>query len=87
LSKKKHVRKMDSLGRIRLPKKIIKDLKIKKDEYMEFDIEGKTILTRKYAPRCLFCDSTRVLIYYKNAVVCKKCALDIVAILNQPMTD
>ena len=49
------VRKIDSLGRIVLPKKILKELGIDSDTELEIHTEGDEFIINKYVDFCCFC--------------------------------
>ena len=52
-----YVRKLDSLGRIVLPKSLRRQLNIKEGDSIEMfvDDQGNVVLD-KYIPRCTFCE-------------------------------
>ena len=51
------VRKIDSLGRIVIPKELRRVFDIKDDEdVLEIFVEGNTIVLKKYEPACIFCN-------------------------------
>ena len=62
------VRKVDELGRIVLPIELRRTLDI-----AEKDVDGSTIVLKKYRPSCIFCDSSRDLMVYKDKNICPKC--------------
>lgn len=73
-----YVRKLDSLGRIVLPKSLRKELSINEGDDIEMyvDEDGNVILD-KYTPRCIFCDESKAdVIDFKGKVVCKDCLID-----------
>ncbi|MDS1004964.1 AbrB/MazE/SpoVT family DNA-binding domain-containing protein [Clostridium sporogenes] len=68
------VRKIDSLGRIVLPKELRKALDINDNETpLEIYTEGEQIILKKYAPACIFCGEAKEVINFKGKNICKKC--------------
>lgn len=70
-----YVRKLDSLGRIVLPKSLRKELNINEGDDIEMfvDDNGNVVLD-KYVPRCIFCDVAKEdIINFKGKTVCKDC--------------
>lgn len=73
-----YVRKLDSLGRIVLPKSLRKELNIKEGDDIEMyvDDDGNVVLD-KYVPRCVFCDVAKEdVINFKGKIVCRDCLKD-----------
>lgn len=74
-----YVRKLDSLGRIVLPKSLRRQLNIKEGDSIEMfvDDEGNVVLD-KYIPRCTFCEGlSEDMVEYKGKIICRQC-LDII---------
>lgn len=70
-----YVRKLDSLGRIVLPKSLRRQLNIKVGDNIEMfvDEDGNVVLD-KYLPRCVFCENvSEDLVEYKGKVICRDC--------------
>jgi len=70
-----YVRKLDSLGRIVLPKSLRRQLNIKVGDDIEMfvDEDGNVVLD-KYLPRCIFCENVSDnLVEYKGKVICRDC--------------
>ncbi|OPD36982.1 AbrB family transcriptional regulator [Clostridium botulinum] len=68
------VRKIDSLGRIVLPKELRSALNIKDNETpLEIYTEGEEIILRKYEPACIFCGEAKEVINFKGKNICKIC--------------
>ena len=73
-----YVRKLDSLGRIVLPKSLRKELNINEGDEIEMYVnqEGNVILD-KYVPRCIFCDESKTeFVEFRGKVVCNECIVD-----------
>ena len=73
-----YVRKLDSLGRIVLPKSLRKELNINEGDDIEMYVdEAGNVVLDKYIPRCVFCDTaTTDVVNYKGKVICKNCLRD-----------
>lgn len=70
-----YVRKLDSLGRIVLPKSLRRQLNIKEGDSIEMfvDDQGNVVLD-KYIPRCTFCEgSSDNMVEYKGKIICRDC--------------
>ncbi len=69
------VRKVDELGRLTIPKEIRKQLNIKDNvDSFEMFTEGNTLILRKYAPACIFCNSFEEdMVSLKGMNVCSAC--------------
>lgn len=70
-----YVRKLDSLGRIVLPKSLRRQLNIKEGDSIEMfvDEHGNVVLD-KYVPRCTFCEGiTEDMVEYKGKTICRDC--------------
>ncbi|HDK7138902.1 TPA: AbrB/MazE/SpoVT family DNA-binding domain-containing protein [Clostridium botulinum] len=73
------VRKIDSLGRIVLPKELRKVLNIKDNETpLEIYTEGEEIILKKYEPACIFCGEAKEVINFKGKNICKICLKELV---------
>jgi len=67
------VRKVDELGRIVLPSELRKVLNINIKDAVEIYVSGESIILKKYAPACIFCDSADDVSSFKGKNICKKC--------------
>ena len=67
------VRKIDSLGRIVLPKELRKVMDINIKDPVEIFVEEDQIILQKYEPACLFCGSADDVIEYEGKMICKNC--------------
>ena len=68
------VRKVDELGRVVIPIEIRNKFDIAEKDPIEIYVDGSTIILKKYEPNCVFCVNTKSIIYYKDKLVCSKCA-------------
>ncbi|NUU73964.1 AbrB/MazE/SpoVT family DNA-binding domain-containing protein [Paenibacillus xylanilyticus] len=68
-------RSLDRLGRIVLPKEMRDTMQIDIGDPLEFFIEGKELILRKYkSTMCVFCGYFAAETYYKEQFVCSTCA-------------
>jgi AbrB family transcriptional regulator, transcriptional pleiotropic regulator of transition state genes len=68
-------RKMDSLGRVVIPKDIRKQFNILEKDHFSIliDEEKKEIILKPYKNTCQFCGTTENLIVIENIPICKEC--------------
>lgn len=71
------VRKVDELGRIVLPIELRRTLEIAEKDALEIYVDGSTIVLKKFRPSCIFCDSSRDLVVYRDKNVCPRCLKDL----------
>ena len=67
------IRRIDELGRVTLPVELRHSLGLKPHDSVEISVDGDSIVLKKYAPRCVFCDGDNSLIVFKGKNVCPKC--------------
>lgn len=67
------VRKIDSLGRVVLPKELRRQLNIDEDSSLEIFVDGSSIVLKKYQPACVFCGEAKDVTNYKGQNVCRHC--------------
>ena len=67
------VRKVDELGRIVLPIELRRTLDIAERDPLEIYVDGANVVLKKYRPSCIFCDSSKDLVEYKDKNICPKC--------------
>ncbi len=67
------VRKLDELGRVVIPKEIRNKLDIEEKDPIEIFIDGNVVILKKFESSCIFCNSSKDLIDYKEKLLCKKC--------------
>ena len=73
------VRKIDSLGRIVIPKELRRVFDIKDGEdVLEIFVEGNTIVLKKYEPACIFCNEVTDVINYNGRNICRECTKKII---------
>jgi len=66
-------RKLDSLGRIVLPKELRRLQDMQENTEIEIYTEGDYIVLKKIESTCVFCGSTETLLKYKDKNICKAC--------------
>ena len=71
------VRQIDELGRLVLPKEIRKTLQIEPKDSLEFWLDNDCIVLKKYAPTCVFCQSAKNIVRFKDKNVCARCIKEI----------
>lgn len=67
------VRKVDELGRVVLPIELRRTLDIAEKDALEIYVDGETVILKKYAPSCVFCNDTKGVTKYKNKNICQAC--------------
>lgn len=78
------VRGLDKMGRIVLPMEIRKMLHLVDDKsYVEFYTEADSVILKKYAPACIFCDSADDMIEFNGMKICKNCLQKMNGILKE----
>lgn len=65
--------RVDELGRIVIPVKIRRMLDFDKGSCLEVFTEEQSLVIRKYASSCAFCQSEDDLIEYKDKFICRDC--------------
>jgi len=67
------VRKVDTLGRVVLPRKLRGSLGIDIKCPLGFYIDGDAIVLKKYQPDCIFCGNVDNVVKYKGKNICLTC--------------
>ncbi len=67
------VRRIDNLGRIVLPKEMIKCLDIEGRDPVEISIEKGAFVIKKYQNRCVFCGKLKSEYDFEEKKLCKNC--------------
>lgn len=65
--------KVDSCGRIVLPRPIRSILNLKHNDIIVFNISSDKVTVDKYSQSCVFCFGRTDLIHYRQQTICKKC--------------
>ena len=66
-------RQLDTLGRIVLPIELRRTLDIAEKDALEIYVDGGSIIRKKYAPSCVFCNDTKGITSYKGKNICASC--------------
>lgn len=66
-------RQVDELGRFVLPIEIRRSLDIKEKDTLEIFTDGDSIVLKKYAPACIFCNGADNVVYYRGKRICGEC--------------
>lgn len=72
-----YVRKVDALGRIVLPKKIMKELGLKYNDQIEVELDGEMLAVKKYFAKCDICRRVGKLIEIKERLICENCMAEL----------
>ena len=67
------VRQLDTLGRVVLPIELRRTMDIGVKDMLEIYVDGGSIILKKYAPSCVFCNDTKGIMAYKGKNVCAAC--------------
>lgn len=67
------VRKVDTLGRIVLPKSIRQNYDMGEGTPIEILVQDDHIILEKFKPKCVFCFSTEQVKEYLDRYICKSC--------------
>ena len=82
LKSKGIIRKVDSLGRVVIPK-LIRQIYDSEDDLFEIFVEGNTIVLQKYEPTCTFCGTNHEVFQYRGYTICADCLNNIIHISKQ----
>ena len=67
------IRTMDELGRVVLPIELRRTLDIAEKDALEIYVDGDTVILKKYAPSCVFCNGTGSVMKFREKNVCRSC--------------
>ncbi len=70
-------RQVDELGRLVLPIELRKALNIQTKDYIEFWMDGQSVILKKHEPSCIFCGEAENIINYKGKNICADCFSEI----------
>lgn len=71
------IRKVDSSGRISIPKEIRDRLYFSGEETVRIFIKNNKLILLKNEPGCIFCHNKNDLKVFKNKLICNDCLLNI----------
>jgi bifunctional DNA-binding transcriptional regulator/antitoxin component of YhaV-PrlF toxin-antitoxin module len=67
------VKSVDRLGRFKIPKAILKTLKIKNYDSLDIYKSGNNIVIEKHIETCIFCKNADTIHIFKDTPVCASC--------------
>ncbi len=67
------VKKIDELGRIVIPKDIRKTLEVDHNDYLQFFLDGDSIVMKRFGEFCALCNSTDDLTKFNDKFICESC--------------
>ena len=67
------VRRLDELGRLVIPKELRRTLGIDVKDPLEIYVDGESIILKKYAPACIFCNEADDVILFRGKNICSSC--------------
>ena len=67
------VKKIDELGRIVIPKDIRRTLGVDHNDYLQFFLDGETIIMKKFGEYCAICNSSDDVVKFKDKFICEEC--------------
>lgn len=72
------VKKLDSLGRLTIPRELREVLGLERNDSVKFVPYGTTVVIRRHTPAiCIFCGSIEGMIVYKGKSICSECIMDL----------
>ena len=67
------VRRVDELGRIVLPIEMRRTLDIAERDSLEIYVDGSSVILKKYAPSCIFCNEDTGIHMFRGKNICANC--------------
>ena len=67
------VRRVDELGRIVLPIEMRRTLDIAERDSLEIYVDGSSVILKKYAPSCIFCNEDTGIHTFHGKNICANC--------------
>ncbi len=67
------IRKVDTLGRVVIPKEIRQLLDISHGDPIEIYTDKSTIVLKKYEPSCIFCGTVTNITSFNGHTICPEC--------------
>jgi transcriptional pleiotropic regulator of transition state genes len=71
------VRKIDRIGRLGLPRKVMRKVHINILDTLAIYMDGENVVLKKYVETCKICGSSKDLIEFKNINICSKCKTEL----------
>lgn len=72
------VRRLDSLGRVVIPKELRKNLYLQHFDPVEVFTEDDRIILKKYEPHCILCGEVRNTVHFNSKLICKRCIEEVI---------
>ena len=72
-------RRIDSLGRLVLPKELRKSLDLNQDDYLQIFLDGDAIVLKKSQLSCVLCGGPDELTDFHEKKVCQQCLRELQA--------
>ena len=67
------VRKVDTLGRLVIPKELRREMGIEDKDPIEIFVDRDAIILKRYMPACAFCEGTENIVEFNHIKVCRNC--------------
>ena len=71
------VRRVDELGRIVLPIEMRRTLDIAERDSLEIYVDGSSVILKKYAPSCIFCNEDTGIHAFHGKNICANCLAEL----------
>lgn len=72
------IRKIDDMGRIVLPREILKSMELALKDPIEFYVDDfDNIILKKVESGCVFCNSRNNTVEYMGKTICRECLLQL----------
>lgn len=72
------IRKIDNMGRIVLPREILKSMELALKDPMEFYVDDfDNIILKKVESGCVFCNSRVNTLQYMDKTICRQCLMQL----------
>ena len=68
-----HIRRIDQLGRISIPKNIREALSLRPDDELRITLSGKSVVMEKAKATCVFCGAEKELVAFEGKCLCSSC--------------
>lgn len=76
-------KKIGKSGGITIPAELRRDLGIDSGSAVDLVVDRGNIIVKPYVPKCLFCESDREVLVYKNKRICSKCIKEIGGLIHE----
>lgn len=76
-------KKINKAGGLTIPADLRRDLGFDSGDAVDLVIEGGNIVVKPHVQKCLFCESDKKVVVYKNKRVCSSCIKELGGIINE----